>query len=241
MKSRALGLLMTSGLLISSVLTAEPLTDLRARFAALRNSQPIRLQVEIEAKQSESSPLHRSGAKLTGRATVVYGPKGVKIRGQRWSGSSSVSSWLGAGDKDKTGRVELPPFDDGEASFLVDPATVLYYLLWDASLLSDKPATWQGQPARLLVFVPTSVGEKAASAEALWRFTGEIQMWLGDNGLPLAMQHTMRPNAEPPLPAKRDQLFIFQEIDGRLLAVRTEDTFSGTVWDTKTVTASIAR
>src|SRR5204863_2820816 len=82
MKSRALGLLMTSGLLISSVLTAEPLTDLRARFAALRNSQPIRLQVEIEAKSSESSPLHRTGAKLTGRATVVYGPTGVKVRGQ---------------------------------------------------------------------------------------------------------------------------------------------------------------
>ncbi|MFY9825001.1 MAG: hypothetical protein WAM82_26725 [Thermoanaerobaculia bacterium] len=239
MKSRALGLLMTSGLLISSVLTAEPLTDLRTRLAALRNSQPIRLQVEIEAEHSESSPLHRSGAKLTGRATVVYGPKGVKVSGQRWSGSSSSSSWLGAGGK--PGGAELPPFDDGEASFLVDPATVLYYLLWDAALLSDKPATWQGKPARLLVFVPTSVGEKAASAGALWRFTGEVQMWLGDNGLPLAMQHTMRPNVEPPLPVKRDQLFVFQEIEGRLLAARTEDTFSGAAWDTKTVKASIAR
>jgi hypothetical protein len=66
-------------------------------------------------------------------------------------------------------------------------------------------------------------------------------MWLGDNGLPLAMQHTMRHNAESPLPVKRDQLLIFQEIDGRLLAARTEDTFSGAVWDTKTVKASIAR
>jgi hypothetical protein len=240
MKSWVLGLWMTCGLLISSALTAEPLTDLRARLAALRNTQPIRLKVEIEHKHSESAPLHKSSAKQTGRATIIYGPKGVKIRGLRSSSSSQSSSWLGA-DEESRKWIEIPLLDEGEAGFLVDPATVLYYLLWDASLLSDEPVTWQGQAARLLVFAPTSVGEKAASSGAFWRFTGEVKIWLSDSGVPLAMQHAMRPNVDPAVPAKKDQLLIFQEVEGRLLAARTEDTFSGTQWETGTVQASVDR
>jgi hypothetical protein len=127
------------------------------------------------------------------------------------------------------------------AKFLVDPATVLYFLLWDASLVSDQSVTWQGQAARLLVFVPTSFGEKAASSGALWRFTGEVKLWLSGSGVPLAMRHTMKLNVEPPLGVKRDQVLTFQELDGRLLAAGTEDLFSGADWDTKTVRVSVAR
>lgn len=238
MKSRALGLWMASGLLISNVLTAEPLTDLRARLAALRNTQPIRLKVEIEAKHLESASLRRSGAKQTGRATINYGPKGVRMRGGLSTYSSHASSW---GANEEPPGIEIPLLEEGEAKFLVDPANILYFLLWDATLLSDKPVDWQGQAARLLVFVPTSVGEKAASSGAFWRFSGEVKIWLSDRGLPLAMQHTMRPNVEPAVSAKKDQLFIFQEVDGRLLASRTEDTFSGTRWDTRTVQVSLDR
>jgi hypothetical protein len=241
MKSLALGLWMAVGLLISNVLTAETLTDLRTRMAALRNTQPIRLKVEIEAKHLASAPRRRSSAKLTGRATIVYGPKGVKIREGRGRsrGSSHASSWRGA-DEEPAG-IEIPLLEEGEATFLADPADILYFLLWDATLLSDKPVSWQGQTARLLVFVPTSVGEKAASSGAFWRFSGEARIWLSDRGLPLAMQHTMRPNVEPAVPAKKDQHIIFQEVDGRLLASRTEDTFSGAQWDTRTVQVSLDR
>ena len=240
MTSRALGLWMASGLLISGALTAEPLTDLRARMAALRNAPPIRLKVEIERKHSESAPGHKSSAKQTGRATIVYGPKGVQIRGQRTSGSSQSSSW--GTDEECRKWIEIPMLDMGEASLLVDPATVLYYLLWDATLLRDEPVTWQGQAARLLVFVPTSVGVKAASFGAFWRFTGEVKIWLSDGGMPLAMQHALRPNVEETtVPGKRDQLLIFQEVDGRLLAARTEDTFSGTQWETGTLQAAVDR
>jgi hypothetical protein len=240
MKSWTLGSWMACGLLISSALTAEPLTDLRARMAALRNAQPIHLKVEIERKGSESASLHKSSAKQTGRATIDYGPKGVKIHGLRSSGSSRSSSWLGAGEERRK-WIEIPMLDEGEASFLVDPATVLYYLLWDASLLRDEPATWQGKPARLLVFVPASAGEKAASSGAFWRFTGEVKLWLSDSGMPWAMQHAMRPNVDTAVSAKRDQLLVFQEVEGRFLAARTEDTFSGTQWESGTIQASVER
>ena len=238
MKSLALGLWMAIGLLISNALTAETLTDLRTRMAALRNAQPIRLKVEIEAKHLESVPQRRSSAKLTGRATIVYGPKGARIRWGRSTSSSHFSSWSGA---EEPAGIEIPLLEEGEAKFLVDPADILYFLLWDATLLSDKPVTWEGQEARLLVIVPTFVGEKAASVGAFWRFTGEFKIWLGNSGLPLAMQHTMRPNVEPALPAKREQLLVFQEVDGRWLAARTEDTFSGADWDTRAVKASVDR
>ena len=209
-------------------------------MAALRNAQPIRLKVEIERKHAESSPGHKSSAKQTGRVTIDYGPKGVRIRG-RLSGGQSSSSWGADKEECRPKWIEIPTLDEGEASLLVDPATVLYYLLWDASLLSDKPVTWQGQAARLLVFVPTSVGAKAASSDAFWRFTGEVKIWLSDSGMPLAMQHAMRPNVEDTVPGKKDQLLIFQQVDGRLLAARTEDTFSGTQWETGTLQASVDR
>ncbi len=237
MKSRALGLWMAIGLLISNVLTAEPLTDLRTRMAALRNTQPIRLKVEIEAKHLESASRRRSSAKYAGRTTIIYGPKGVKMRGGLSTSSSQASSWLGA-DEEPAG-IEIPVLDMGEAKFLVDPANILYFLLWDATLLREEPADWQGQAARLLVLVPTSFGEKAASSGAFWRFSGEVKIWLSDRGLPLAMQHTMRPNVEPAVLAKKEQLFVFQEVDGRLLASRAEDTFSGTRWDTRTLQISL--
>lgn len=239
MKSRALGLWIAVGLLISNVLTAETLTDLRTRMAALRNTQPIRLKVEIEAKHLESGRLSRSSAKQTGRATIVYGPKGVKMRGGLSTGSYQASSWLGTNDE--PAGIEIPLLEEGEAQFLVDPAKILYFLLWDATLLRDEPVSWQGQAARLLVFVPTSVGENAASSGAFWRFSGEAKIWLSDKGLPLAMQHTMRPNVEPAVLAKKEQHIIFQEVGGRLLASRTEDTFSGTRWDTRTVQISLDR
>lgn len=238
MKSLTLGLWVAIGLLISNALTAETLTDLRTRMAALRNTQPIRLKVELEAKHLESDPRRRSSAKLTGRATIVYGPKGVKIRGTRSTSSSHASSRSGA---EEPAAVEIPLLEEGEAKFFVDPADFLYFLLWDATLLRDEQVTWEGQEARLLVIVPSSVGEKAASVGAFWRLTGEFKLWLGNSGLPLAMQHTMRPNVEPALPAKRDQLLVFQEVDGRLLAARAEDTFSGADWDTRTVKASVER
>jgi hypothetical protein len=240
MKSRALGWLMASGLFISSSLTAEPLNELRARLTAMRSVQPIRLQVDIELEHSDREGLVASRGKAKGKATVDYGPKGVKVHGSRWKGSFHSSSF---GNQEEPERIAMPLLDKGEAELLVDPAGVMDFLLRDASLLREESTTWQGQVARRLVFLPTTVGEKAASSGAFWRFSGEIELWLGDGGAPLAMRHTMRLNGEPAVAVKREQLLIFQQIEGRLLGARTEDTFSGAAvgWDARTATVSVDR
>src|SRR6185295_13199693 len=243
MKAQILRLMVIGGLLVSSALTAEPLNDLRTRLAAMRSTQPIRLKVDVELKHKESAPLHRRSSRIHGHAVVVYGRRGVQVRGERWSGSTSnFSLWT-----NNKVKFEAPLIDEGEAELLIDPAGVMDYLLRDASLLSDESGTWQGQSARLLVIRPTFVDEKAASNGAPWRFTGEIRIWLNDSGSPLAMENTQQLRVESALTATKYQTLTFQELDGRLLAARTEDTFSGTALamlegsDSKTVKVRVDR
>jgi hypothetical protein len=70
---KALGWLLTGGLMLASVLPAQPLDPLQARLAALRNDQPIRLKVDVELRHKGTAPLLWNGTKKKGRAIVIYG------------------------------------------------------------------------------------------------------------------------------------------------------------------------
>jgi len=87
MKRQALGWMMAGAMLISGSLTAEPLTDLQARLAAMRRQEPIRLKVEVELHHNGAAPLHWSSQTKRGSAVVLYGKRGPEVREQRWWGS----------------------------------------------------------------------------------------------------------------------------------------------------------
>lgn len=230
MNSKALGWLVTGGLMFASTLTAEPLNDLQARLATLRNDQPVRLRVDVELRHRGSAPLRLYRTKQRGRALVIYGSHGPEVREQRWlTSGSSFSLW---GKSKIEGKASL--VDEVEAGDLVDPAGMMAFLLQRATLLSDEEVTWQGQPARLLVVRPDPLalerdGEsKAGTEDEPERFLMEAKIWLDASGSPLALERSVELRFGPVLKVTQHQTLTLQQVDGRLLAARSDETYSGT-------------
>src|SRR5215203_579193 len=197
--------LISSQLFVPGILKAEPLADLQVRLAGLQNNQATRIKVDVELRHKGAAPMHRSGIKRHGRATVAYGPEGVKMVEQRWSGTSHrFSAWR----KSKV-ETETPLLDFDEAADLINPAETLQLLLTDATLLSEETVLWQGRPTRHLVIRP---GLLAADRP----LTLEVGIWLDETGLPLSMERSMNLGFAL-LNATSHQAVTFQQVDGRLL------------------------
>lgn len=227
MNMKPLRWILAGGLLISSHLSAQPLDDLQARMAALRNEQPIKLKVEVELKHKGTAPLHLNSEKLKGSAVVVYGPKGVKVQKQKSRGSiTQASLWRDAKERDHQELVT-----EEEALALVNPAAALELALNDSTLVSDGMTTWQDRPARLLVFLPKEIEKVQAEAPAngpLPPVFGETKLWLDESGMPLAMERSGELLLGPALKVQIREAVEFQQVAGRLLVARAEETYSGT-------------
>ena len=228
-------ILISSHLFVPGILGADPLTDLQARLASLQNDQATRIKVDVELRHKGAAPLHRSGLKRRGQATVAYGPEGVKMIDQRWLDTSHrFSAW----QKSKV-ETETTLLDFEEAAALVNPVETLQILLSDATLLSEETGLWQGRPARYLVIRP---GLLAADRP----LTLEVGIWLDETGLPLAMERSMKLGLAL-LNATSHQTVTFQQVDGRLLVDEARDTYSGTAlavlrgMDTKKVKVTSVR
>ncbi|HEX6900918.1 MAG TPA: hypothetical protein VF789_14435 [Thermoanaerobaculia bacterium] len=227
MNMKPLRWILAAGLLISSHLSAQPLDDLRARMAALRNEQPIKLKVEVELKHKGTAPLHLNSEKLKGTAVIVYGPKGVKVQKQKSRGEiTQASIWRDAKDRDPKELIT-----EDEALALVNPAAILDLALNDATLLGDGMTTWQDRPARLLVFLPSEIEKVQAEAPAdgpLPPVFGETKLWLDESGVPLAMERSGELLLGPALKVEVREAVEFQQVAGRLLVARWEENYSGT-------------
>ncbi|RPH56354.1 hypothetical protein EHM82_03535 [bacterium] len=229
MKRQALGWILAGGVLVSGSLTAEPLTDLRTRLAALQSDQPVRIQVDVELKHRGSAPLHLRKTRMRGRAIVDYGPKGVKKIDARWVETSTrFSAWR----KNKVDN-ETPLLGDVEARDLADPAEMMDFLLDGATLLSDESGTWEGQPARLLVVRPhpSAAGrheETAPTESGPPPIDLEAKIWLSESGEPLALERSMEFRLGSVLAVAEQQTLTFQQVEGRLLVAEAWESYSGT-------------
>jgi hypothetical protein len=151
------------------------------------------------------------------------------VREQRWRETSSgFSVW-----RQSKVEVETPLLDQAEAGDLVDPAGMLALLLRGATVLSDEAVIWQNQPARLLVIRPGPLAaapqDEARSAGGdPERFVTEAKIWLDAGGSPLALERSMELRFGPALQVTEHQTLTFQQVAGRLLAARSEETYSGT-------------
>jgi hypothetical protein len=226
MKMKPLRWILAGGLLISSHLSAQPLNDLQARLADLRNEQPIRLKVDVELKHKGTAPLHLNSEKLKGTAVVDYGPSGVKVKKTKSRGEiTQASIWRDAKDREHEDLVTAD-----EALGLVHPAAILELALNDSTLVSDGTATWQGRPARLLVLQLSELRKVQAEAPAdgpLPPVFGETRIWLDESGMPLAMERSGQLLLGPALKVDVREAVEFQQVAGRLLVAKAEETYSG--------------
>ena len=230
MKRQAWSGIVLAGLLVSSPLAAEPLSDLRTRLAGLRGDQPIRMEMDVELKHRGSAPLHLNKEKRRGGAVADYGSRGVEMIEQWWTGSSTrISVW-----QQGKAKTDMPLLDEGEAQDLADPVGMLDLLLEDAVLVSDETSTWQGQPARLVVIHPLAAKEQAkdASEDPAKRqpepFPIEAKIWLSNDGVPLALERSAELRLGGALAITEHQTFTFQQVEGRLLGATADETYSGT-------------
>ncbi|HSF41050.1 MAG TPA: hypothetical protein VLT87_14740 [Thermoanaerobaculia bacterium] len=130
-------------------------------------------------------------------------------------------------------EAETRPLDDIEAQDLADPVEMMDFLLNGATLLSDESATWQGQPARLLVIRPhpsAAVGNEEAPPRegGPSPFDLEARIWLDESGDPLALERSMEFRLGRALALTGQQTLTFQQVEGRLLAAEVWQTYSGT-------------
>ncbi len=233
MNVKVLKLAVAGGLLISGALAAEPLRDLQFRLNALRSDQPIKAKVDVELKHRGAAPLHLNDTKERGRVLVLFGPRGVEVREQKRTGSFSHFSVWQSSDPAAPEEAETPLIGYNEARDLIDPAGMIGTLLSESTLVDDQAVTWEGQQARLLVVRPTQLpaeleAEKVSTAGQPKPIIAEAKIWLGADGLPLALERTQAIRFPPALKVTQQQTLTFQQVGGRLLVRRSTETFSGT-------------
>lgn len=232
MKKQALGLIVAGGMLVSSALAAQSLNDLRARLATLRHDQPTRIKVDVEVRHRGSAPLHLNREKRRGRAVVAYGPEGVKMIERRWVGTSTgITVWKKHKDNSDNSDEGVSFLSETDAFDLVNPAAMMELYLDGATLVSDEAATWESQPARLLVIRPAFFGtnrQAEAPEDGLTRFALEAKIWLDEDGFPLAMERSFEFKLTPALRSEQQQTLTFQEVDGRLFVAESRETSSST-------------
>jgi hypothetical protein len=198
-RKHALRWIVASGLLCAgSLAAAEPLQELQVRLAGLRDTQPIRLKVDIEMQHRGTAPLHLNDAKLRGTAIVRLDRQGIEVRERRREGDiTQFSLW----QEPKEGHVPL--LDEESARQLADPVVMIEPLLAEGVRVSDEAVTWQDRPARLLVIrprVPEELAEAKNSAGSdRPALAGDAKLWLDENGRPLALERSVELRlASPP-------------------------------------------
>jgi hypothetical protein len=227
-KKQALGWILAGTLLASGPLQAETPADFQTRLPALRNDQPIKLKVEVELKHKGTAPLHLNSEKLRGTAVIDYGPRGVKVKKVKSRGGiTQASIWRSAKERDPQELIS-----EEEALTLVNPAAALELALNDTTLVSDGMTTWQGRPARLLVFQPNEIKEVQAKTSTeggpLPPVFGETKIWLDESGAPLALERSGNLLLGPMLKVEVREAIEFQQVAGRLLVAQWDETYSGT-------------
>ncbi|HEY4591356.1 MAG TPA: hypothetical protein VIJ61_03045 [Thermoanaerobaculia bacterium] len=231
--------------MLSSVLAAEPLKDLQHRLVAARSEQPIRVKVDVELEHKEKALLHREGFKRRGQVIVEAGPQGLHMWEQIWRNSTSSSSFWGSQRTSPPG----PLLAETEARELIDSAEWIESFLLGLILVDDRPVVWEGKEARLLVVRPADLPPELEPGKASTEGEGppvilEAKIWLGADGLPLALESTTAARL-PGLTTTQHQTLTFQQAGGRLLVARSTETSTETAQtgirgsDSKTVKVTV--
>jgi hypothetical protein len=215
-----------------TLLIADGLTDVRAALQKLQSDQPLRARVEIKTRRSGGESNKQKQSESVSSVIVESGADGFKLN---WSPeqikASRKAAWTEATNPDapKTDIATLKTLEPGQALNLFDAADALRRHLERARLLEDKPDTYKGKPARLLVIrIELALDEE--ERKALKSSDAIEKLWLDNDGIPVGMDRT--------IDAKFSKFLIgfkihehetreFQRVAGRLLTISSTKESSG--------------
>jgi hypothetical protein len=167
---------------------ADGLSELRATLLKLRSDQPLRARIEVKTRRKGGESDQQSQAQGTTTVIAESGPQGLQlgwspeqIRQARQTAREDAAN----PDAPHAGISALTALDAEKALNLLDDAETLSTFLEKSVLLEDKPDSYQGKPARLLVIRPDlhldQEGRKALKSSEL-----AFKIWLDGDGVPLA-------------------------------------------------------
>ena len=183
--------LLLSALVLPALARADAVSDLRTSLGRLQATQPLAatLKVGSTVKSEDDKTTH---AQL--QVSVASGKNGLSMRFapdllQRASSEAAVH----AKNKDAPTPIEdlLGKLSPVSVQPMVDFAPALLRQIDGARLASQSDEVHDGQPAHLLVFempLPAS----ASKQMTIKHYTGQIMVWLGADGVPVAARNAIQ-------------------------------------------------
>ena len=187
MSPRVILPLLLVALMLPALARADAVSDLRTTLGRLQATQPLAatLQVTSTVKNEDDKTTH---AQLQLR--VASGKDGLSMRFspellQRASSEATVN----AKNKDAPTPIEdlLGKLSSVSVQSMVDHAPVLLRQIDGATLSSQRDEVHDGKPTHLLMFdVP--LPPSASKQMTIKHYTGQIMVWLGADGVPVAVR-----------------------------------------------------
>lgn len=199
-------------LLCGALLRADGLSDLKAALKGLPAPSKVKVKVEAESLERES------GKDSTERRTTVVedGPEGMRILEDSRAAAAPAKAKGGTRTPGATKK------GSGEFHDELRPAEGLLEQLEKARLLEEKAEAYEGRPARRLRLA-MDLDLDAEARSHMKKADYEATVWVGPDGLPLAMDHRIEVRARVLLLAsvwtKIDIRRRFQRIQNRLLVL----------------------
>lgn len=193
MSRRTLSSLAAIGLLLTTAARADAVSDLRATLAHLQGNQPLAATMQVSSTVKEGDD-----ASKTTRAKVQIDVSS-DARGLHMGFSptllqrSSREAAANASNQDAPTPIQnlLARLSPVNVQPMVDYATELGHSLDGATLASEKNEVHDGKPTHLLVFsVP--VPAEASRQMTVKDYTGEVKVWLGADGVPVAVREVTK-------------------------------------------------
>lgn len=191
MSPRVIFPLLLSALIVPALARADAVSDLRTTLSRLQAAQPLAatLKVSSTVKNEDDKTTH---AQL--QVNVASGEDGLSMGFapnllQRAAREAAVN----AKNKDAPTPIEdlLGKLSPVSVQPMVDFAPVLLRQIDGARLSSQRDEDHDGKPTHLLVFdVPLPAS--ASKRMTIKHYTGQIKVWLGADGVPLAAQNVMQ-------------------------------------------------
>lgn len=193
----------------SFALYADTLADMKAAVAALRGTQPIRASAEVRRKDKDAGRF--SNDAYEGSATVHLG---LDSSGVHLDFPSALVEQFAREQREFAANPKKTPAASRTAGG-VTPLWALQCLsasdqflgmLRNAALKSEARTMLQSRPARLLVFdVKEIVPDGVKSIGSVEYPLNRLRVWVGDDNLPMAAEHTV----------ERDAKFMFIHARGK--------------------------
>lgn len=212
-------------------LHADAFTDLRGALGRLTAREPIRASYEVQRSVSNEGKF--SNDKFNGKASVdLEGDgDGVRIAFARPLIDQAASEMRARAGNPKLSTPTVSALNQigaVTAAEAMDAAPPILNMIHDAKVVDDRAGTWQGKPARVVIFRLSDKRESDVGKVTVSE--NRLTLWLGADHVPLAGEHVR--NAKMSFlvfrgESKLKRSWHFAHIGDRLIRVHEEESESG--------------